>query len=203
MQTPSLSIVTLGDPILRRKAAPLTRDKIRSPEIQQLIRQMRETLGSLGVGLAAPQVGVPFQLIVVQDSGELMRQRYTPEQLAERERVPVPFQALFNPTLQIVDSAGSRAFFEGCLSIPQMLAVVPRAHTVQVEALDHQGLAVRFQASGWFARMLQHEVDHLHGILYTDRMVPETFMTFEHFDRTWKQKPIAEVLTAFGVNTER
>jgi peptide deformylase len=159
-----LKIVQVGVPVLRSGTRPLTRDEVKSAEIQQLIEWMRETmLEAPGVGLAAPQVGLPLRLAVIEDIKDV----------PEKERKPVPFHVIINPQLTL--GAGVVEHYEGCLSLDGFQAMVPRAQAVTVEALDHHGAPVKIEASGWYARILQHEIDHLDGTLYIDRMRTRTF----------------------------
>jgi peptide deformylase len=186
----------VGEPVLREAARPLTPKEIRSAAIQELIEWMRETMHDApGVGLAAPQVGLSIQLVVIEERPEPLL-AIPPERLAERQRRPVPFQVLVNPRIEV---AGDEAeFFEGCLSLAGYSAVVPRALEVQVECLDHRGQSVSFRAEGWHARIVQHEVDHLRGSLYVDRMRPRTLTTVENLNRHWNDLPIREVLARLG-----
>jgi peptide deformylase len=161
-----LKIVQVGAPVLRDGTRPLAPDEVRSAEIQQLIAWMRETMRDApGVGLAAPQIGIPLRLAVIED----------PSEAPEKERVPIPFHVLVNP--QITLGSELVEHYEGCLSLDGFQALVPRARTVTVDALDHQGEPVHIAATGWYARILQHEIDHLDGTLYIDRMQPRTFTT--------------------------
>jgi peptide deformylase len=187
-----LKIVQVGEAALRQRARPLATDELRSREIQELIEAMRETMyDAPGVGLAAAQVGLPLQLAVIEDKPEYTRDAPAAF-VKERERKPVPFHVIVNPKLTLLDEANVE-FFEGCLSLAGFTAVVARARRVRVECLDHNGTATRIEASGWYARILQHEIDHLHGTVYVDRMHPRTLMTLENFNRHWKDKPIADV----------
>jgi len=201
-----LKIVQAGDPVLRQSARPLSRDEVRSGSVQQLIELMRETMRDApGVGLAAPQVGEPLQLVVIEDREEYVV-GVPPERLAERERAPVPFHVLVNPRLSVVGPAlgdGSRLFFEGCLSLAGLVALTPRAHAVRVEALDENGDPVAIDAEGWYARILQHEIDHLHGRLYVDRMLARSFMAEASFARHWRTAPVADVCAALGIVPDR
>ena len=192
-----LKIVQAGEEVLRMRAHLLSPEEIRSREIRELIEHMRETMhDALGVGLAAPQIGLPIQLAVIEDREEY--QAHLPPQLrAERERRPVPFHVLINPT--IVSSAGGPVeFFEGCLSVAGLSAIVPRYSTVKVEHLDENGTSNKIEASGWYARILQHEIDHLHGTLYIDRMHSRTLTTVENLNRFWKDLPVLEVRNKLG-----
>ena len=155
--------------MLRERARPLRPEEILLPSTQELIASMRETMHDApGVGLAAPQVGLPLQLAVIEDREEYMKD-LSREMLAERERKPVAFEVIINPVLTL-ESAAEVEFFEGCLSLPGLVALVPRARKVKVECLDAQGKPKVIRASGWHARILQHEIDHLSGALYVDRM---------------------------------
>ncbi len=197
-----LKIVQAGEEVLRQRARALTRDEVLSPGIQQLIEHMRDTMRDApGVGLAAPQVGESLQLAVIEDRAEYQRE-FTPEQLAERGRKPIPFHVLVNPKLTIDDYRNekddntgniSNTFFEGCLSVSGYTALVNRSNAVTVECLNEHGEAVTIRASGWYARILQHEIDHLNGILYVDRMQPRTLTTLENARRIWKDTPVTEV----------
>ncbi len=161
-----LKIVQVGVPVLRGGTRPLTRDEIRGAEIQQLIEWMRETMREApGVGLAAPQVGLPLRLAVIEDIADV----------PEKGRTPVPFHVIINPQLSL--GADVIEHYEGCLSLEGFQALVPRAQAVTVDALDHNGDPVKIEASGWYARILQHEIDHLDGTLYIDRMHTRTFAT--------------------------
>ncbi|HEX6971842.1 MAG TPA: peptide deformylase [Limnochordia bacterium] len=140
-----LTIRLEGDPILRRKAKPVPAVTKR---IAKLVRDMRETMyAAEGIGLAAPQVGVSERVIVV-DVGE-------------------GFYALINPVIVAAD--GRDIDKEGCLSIPGVTGYVERAAQIVVTGLDERGRPTRLEADGLFARAIQHEVDHLDGILFTDK----------------------------------
>lgn len=134
-----------GDPVLRKVAEPVSKVTRRT---RKLIRDMKETMYEAnGVGLAAPQVGVSERVIVV-DVGE-------------------GFLALVNPVIE--SKEGSQVDVEGCLSIPGVLGYVERADRVVVFGMDEDGHSRRVEASGFMARALQHEIDHLNGILFTDK----------------------------------
>jgi peptide deformylase len=187
-----MDITQAGDPLLRHKARILSVAEITSPEIQQLISAMRLTMHEApGVGLAAPQVGVGLQLAVIEDREEYHHD-VPKEQLAERERRPVPFQVMVNPVLTPT-SEKIVEFGEGCLSVTGFVALVPRYHSVRVECLDERGKPRVIEASGWHARILQHEYDHLQGTLYIDRMRSRSLSTMENWTRFWKGKPTAEI----------
>ena len=153
----------MGHPILRAKALPVPPDQILTVPIQRLIDDMFETMREYsGIGLAAPQVHSGLRVFVaglregdigqaVPDDGEM------------------PFMALINPELTMVGEATDEGW-EGCLSIPDIRGLVPRAPSVRVQAFDRTGKRVTFTASGLPARVIQHETDHLDGVLFFDRM---------------------------------
>jgi peptide deformylase len=191
-----IKIAQVGEAVLRQDAQALTRDQIHSPQIRDLIEHMRETLADApGVGLAAPQIAERLQLLVVEDKAEYQA-TLTEVELKERERKPISFHVLINPTLRFL-SEPDTTFFEGCLSLPGFLGMVPRARRVLVEALDHRGEAVRIDAHGWYARILQHEIDHLRGTLYIDRMWSRSFCSQENYVRHLKPIATTELLERF------
>lgn len=189
----SLRIVQAGDPVLRQRARALTPSEIVSRETQELIEEMREAMRSApGVGLAAPQVGHSVQLAVIEDRAEYHKD-ISPDLMRERERQPVPFQVLINPVI-VSRSDENKVFFEGCLSLPGFSALVPRSRGVRVEYFNEQGSPQSREATGWLARILQHECDHLQGTLYVDRMLSRSFSTLENLSQYWKSLPICDVL---------
>jgi peptide deformylase len=149
-----------------------------------------------GVGLAAPQIGESLQLAIIEDLPEYSRD-ISSEDLAARQRQPVPFHVIANPKLTIVNGE-SAEFFEGCLSLAGFTALVPRASQVVVECLDANGQATVIRASGWYARILQHEIDHLNGAIYIDRMYPRTFMSVENYKEHWKTQRIEAIKARLG-----
>ncbi|HEY8447186.1 MAG TPA: peptide deformylase [Thermomicrobiales bacterium] len=150
-----LDILLEGDPRLRQKAT-----KIRTVDdsLRRLARDMHETMDAApGVGLAGPQVGVMRRIIVV----------HVPENYVE-EGSPETRLTLINP--EILKMQGREVGTEGCLSIPGWVGDVPRAQRITVRAMDLDNRPIRFKAEGFLARVIQHEVDHLDGILFIDRM---------------------------------
>jgi peptide deformylase len=189
-QIMKLKIAQVGEPVLRQQARPLDPHEIESREIQELIEWMRETMHDApGVGLAAPQIGLPLQLAVIEDKAEYMHDAL-PETLKEREREPVAFHVIINPRITLHEG-DTIEFFEGCLSLQGFTALTPRARRAKVECLDHRGEPKLIEAAGWYARILQHEIDHLHGTLYVDRMYPRTLMSLDNFNRHWKGTSVA------------
>jgi peptide deformylase len=190
-------IVQVGDPVLRQRAREVTRDELATPAMRHMIATMRDTMRDApGVGLAAPQIGESLQLVVIEDPPHLQA-GLTPEQLAERERAAVPFHVLVNPRLTAVGNTVVSAY-EGCLSFASFLMIVPRWKQVRVEALDEHGEPVVMDASGWYARILQHEVDHLRGVVCCDRMDPRTLTTADNHVRHWRTMAIDDVFAKLG-----
>ncbi|MDT7885745.1 MAG: peptide deformylase [Thermoflexus sp.] len=162
-------IVMADQPILRRKAEPVTRI---TPALRRLIADMVETMRAAeGIGLAAPQVGEPLRVIIVE--------------VPEDEEVPGSgvLYAVINP--EIVEASPEiEEGVEGCLSIPGWYGWVPRARWVIVRGLNPEGRRVRIRAEGLVARVFQHEIDHLDGILFPDRIQDPT--------RIWRAQPVPE-----------
>jgi peptide deformylase len=182
VQAMILKIWEVGNPVLRKVARCLSADEIRSKEIQGLIGYMRDTMRDApGVGLAAPQIGESIQIAVIEDKAEYQK-GLTSEQLSERQRVPIDFHAIINPQIELL-TPPDVSFYEGCLSIPGLMAVVARSRSVRVTCFDEHGEQKVIEAAGWHARILQHEIDHLHGRLYTDIMKPETLTTIDNYQR--------------------
>jgi peptide deformylase len=187
-----LPIVQAGEPVLRQRARPLRPNEIRSREIRELIADMRETMhGAPGVGLAAPQIGRNLQLAVIEDRSEYT-QDWTEDQLADRERTVVAFHVIINPRIALLDHEQIE-FFEGCLSVEGFMALVPRAHRVRVECLNEKGEQKIIHAGGWYARILQHEIDHLRGTIYIDHMHPRTLTTVENYKQYWLDKSVEQI----------
>jgi peptide deformylase len=193
-----LPIVECGDPVLRRPAEPVGPFDLRTSELQLLIAQMRATMAAApGVGLAAPQVGVPIQLTVLHDGPERWGQ-LTEEERTARERNGLDFTVLVNPTLRLVDNRDQVSFYEGCLSVPGLTGVVARHRAVRVEALDQHGQPVDRVFSGWAARIVQHEVDHLRGRLYLDRVKTGSLSTAANYARLWAGRPPEDAAACLG-----
>ena len=178
----AVNIRQVGEPVLRQRARPLTPDEIRSAPIQRLIEDMRDTMREApGVGLAAPQIGQSLRLAVIEDREEYL-QGIAPTILQERARSVVPFHVIINPRLTVLQNDPA-VFFEGCLSLDGFAALVPRALAVRVV----------LQARGWYARILQHEIDHLNGVIYIDRMLSRSFMSIENLTKHWSDKTFSHL----------
>ncbi len=165
---------------MRQVARPLAANEIIS--LGDLIDEMRETKPAApAVGLAAPQIGRSIKLAVIEDPPQ-RHEHLSPEELAARERAAVPFHVIVNPRIRIVGDEVIDAY-EGCLSFAGYVMIVRRAHRVHVDALDERGAPISIDASGWYARILQHEIDHLNGIVCCDRMDSRTLATSDNHRR--------------------
>jgi peptide deformylase len=194
----TLKVRQVGEPVLRQRARPLTLEEIRSTPIQSLIEQMHDTMREApGVGLAAPQIGQALQLAVIEDREEYL-EGIASAILQERERTSVPFHVIINPRLTIAEETPA-VFFEGCLSLDSFAALVPRAIAVRVDCLNEHGEPMVIQARGWYARILQHEIDHLNGRLYIDRMLSRSFMSIDNLTKHWADKTIRHLWTALDL----
>ena len=164
-----LKVSRLGHPVLREKSRPLTPAFLAKSSTQTLIDNMIETMFEYqGVGLAAPQVHESLLLTVIESRGG---------------RGSIPLTVLVNPEVSVIgDSPESEMIvdWEGCLSIPDLRGQVPRYRKLKVEALDRKGRKMKFVAEGFFARVIQHEYDHLMGHVYLDRM--KDLQTLTHLD---------------------
>ncbi|MBC7270490.1 MAG: peptide deformylase [Streptomyces sp.] len=158
-----LPIVAAGDPVLRRGTQPYD-GQLPPVLLARFVDALRLTMRTApGVGLAAPQVGVGLRIAVIEDPAPV------PEEVrVARGRVPQPFRVLVNPSYEPV-GAERAAFFEGCLSVPGWQAVVSRPAAVRLTGQDEHGRALDEVVTGWPARIVQHETDHLDGVLYLDR----------------------------------
>jgi peptide deformylase len=174
-----LKVARLGHPVLRRVAAPVSPEAIGAPEIQALIDDMLETMAEYdGAGLAAPQVHVSRRIVIY---GVDENPRYP-------DAEAVPLTVLVNPRLTPLTDEEAEDW-EGCLSVPDMRGRVSRPTSVRVEALARDGRSLRFDADGFHARVVQHECDHLDGLLYLDRMTSMASLTFlSEFQRHWLQR---------------
>lgn len=155
-------IIHLPEPILRKRAKPVAKfDR----DLQVLIDDMIETMREApGVGLAAPQINLPMQLAVVE-YGELEDEE---EQKEDAPPPPKKLYVLINP--EIIKASEEKVMgIEGCLSIPGLVGEVERHESIQVRALNRHGKPVKHKVDGWMARIFQHEIDHLNGVLFTDR----------------------------------
>ena len=170
----------IGDPILREVAVPVDQLSLHTTEFKKLLQVMVETMRAANaVGLAAPQIGVGLQVFVMEYTKghmETLKKRgFTLDDFRRMQMDIVPLKTFINPEVKVTNSK-MVAFKEGCLSVEGFSGVVPRAVEVEVSGLNENGEPVSWKASGWAARIVQHEVDHLRGNIYVDSMVYKSFM---------------------------
>lgn len=178
-----LKVSRLGHPVLRTKARAIEPSSITSPAVQRLIDDMFDTMREYsGIGLAAPQVHEGVRIFVAG-----VRQKPVGAEVSDDEEMPL--MALVNPEITLVGAPGELGW-EGCLSIPDIRGRVPRAPAVKVKAFNRAGQPIAFTARGFAARVIQHEFDHLDGILFFDRMKSfESLSYLEEYDRYWAKHP--------------
>ncbi|MFF3463619.1 peptide deformylase [Streptomyces sp. NPDC002619] len=176
-----LPIVAAGDPVLRRGIEPFD-GQLEPALLARFVEAMRRTMHAApGVGLAAPQVGVGLRIAVIEDPATV------PDEVrVARGRVPQPFRVLVNPSYEPV-GGGRAAFFEGCLSVPGWQAVVARHAEVRLRCQDEHGRRVDEVFTGWPARIVQHETDHLDGMLYLDRAELRSLSSNAAMAERWTQ----------------
>ncbi len=179
-----LKIARMGHPVLARRAEPVANPG--APEIRRLVADMVETMiDADGAGLAAPQVHVPLRVVVFQAPGE----RGDPA--AERFDHTAPLTILINPEVEVVGQEREGGW-EGCLSLPGLRGFVERAAHIRYRGFDTDGRTVARIAKGFHARVVQHEYDHLDGVLYPQRMRDLTRLIFESEARHWLQQEQAK-----------
>ncbi|MEW2619119.1 peptide deformylase [Streptomyces sp. NPDC048106] len=187
-----LPLVAAGRPVLRRPTQPYD-GQLGPALLARFVEALRLTMHAApGVGLAAPQVGIGLRIAVLEDPAPV------PEEIAvARGRRPQPFRVLVNPSYEPVGTARA-AFFEGCLSVPGWQAVVARHAEVRLRAEDERGRPVDEVFTGWPARIVQHETDHLDGTLYIDRAEPRSLSTDQAVAALWSQPTPATAADALG-----
>jgi peptide deformylase len=170
-----LKVSRLGHPVLRMESKRVTPETLASPAIQTLIDNMMETMVEYyGVGLAAPQVHESLAIAVIESHGA---------------RGDIPMTVIVNPEVTVLDEELIEDW-EGCLSIPDFRGRVPRCRKLRVDALDRKGRKIQITAEGFFARVIQHEFDHLMGRVYLDRMPNlKTLSHVAEFQKYWLPPP--------------
>jgi len=185
-------IVQLGHPALRREALPFN-GELDAAELEALIALMRRVMHAApGVGLAAPQLGIPLQIAVLEDTYEVGA-----EAAEVRNRVPLPFFTILNPRYE-ADGEESAEFFEGCLSFEGYQGVVRRHASVVRDYTDPQSRQHMERFSGWQARIVQHETDHLFGTVYVDRVLTRSLCSNAEYARRWASPGIGEAQRVLG-----
>ncbi len=172
-------IVSLGDPVLRQVAEPFD-GQVDDKMLAEFIELMHRTMSAApGVGVAAPQIGVPVRIAVLEDPAPVS------EEVAEaRHRYPLEFFAAINPTYR-PDGHKRRGFYEGCLSMPGYTGVVNRYFAIHATYTDPTGDTHHRDFTGWQARIVQHETDHLHGTVYVDKLEPRSLATTQNYTDLW------------------
>ncbi|MCO5605634.1 hypothetical protein L7F22_059817 [Adiantum nelumboides] len=172
-------IVKAGDPVLTEPASAVPVADITTPRIQKIITDMISLMRAVpAVGLSAPQIGIPLQIIVLEDTKEYIS--YVPKKEADaQQRSPFDLLVICNPALKKQGTQRAR-FFEGCLSMEGYRGLVERHLEVEVSGFGRDGSPIKVKASGWQARVLQHECHHLQGVLYVEKLIPKTFRTNEN-----------------------
>lgn len=185
-------IVQLGHPALRTPAVDFD-GQLDADELLRFLAAMRQAMHDApGVGLAAPQLGVPLRIAVIED---VIPQS---EDIARvRERVPVPYFAAVNPVYVPIGD-DTAAFYEGCLSFAGWQAVVERPRTVQLEYLTPDGSPMTRQFTGWSARIVQHETDHLNGTAYIDKAPTRSLASTAEYSERWAQPGIELAQRSLG-----
>jgi peptide deformylase len=186
-------ILEIGHPVLRERAREVTPEELRSEQVQSLIDDMIETMRAAnGAGLAANQVGETLRIAVVEVKEGNPRYPYKP---------PVPLTVIVNPRVEPIDDETAR-INEGCLSVPNLRGEVPRRLRVSVRYFDRRGVEHEELKSGLTAGTFQHEVDHLDGILFVDRVAdPRTLTTWAEFERFHREPFLARaaaIVERFG-----
>jgi peptide deformylase len=187
-----LPIVAAGDPVLRRGTERFE-GQLEPALLARFVEALRVTMRAApGVGLAAPQVGVGLRIAVIEDPAPV------PEEVRlVRGRVPQPFRVLVNPSYEPVGAVRA-AFFEGCLSVPGWQAVVARHAEVRLRGEDEAGRPLDEVFTGWPARIVQHETDHLDGTLYLDRAELRSLSSNQAMARWWAQPTPREAAASLG-----
>lgn len=163
-------IVRMGHPVLRQPARPLTGEEVGSEGIRALIGDMVDTLHDYGgIGLAAPQIGESLRLAIIEITDTASRYGEIPT---------MPLRVFINPTIEVVDPA-ARGYWEGCLSVPGLRGFVERPQHVRVTYTDADGNPGALELTGFLATVFQHELDHLDGTLYIDRLADSRLLAFE------------------------
>jgi peptide deformylase len=170
-------VAHIGNPALRQAARALEPDEIRSPRIAALVDDMIDTMRALGgIGIAAPQVSEPVQVAIIEIAEGSTRYR---------AMTPAALTVLVNPRITVLDET-EQGFWEGCLSVPDLRGLVHRPRKVRVDYLDLENRAHSIVAEDFLATVLQHELDHLHGILFIDKVRDTTKLaTLADYERFW------------------
>lgn len=176
----------MGHPVLRQRARELTPDEIRDPELERLVVDMIDTLRDYGgIGLAAPQIGESVRVAIIEIEGGPSRYGEIPS---------MPLSVFINPEIEVLEG-DTRGLWEGCLSVPGLRGYVERPQHVRVAYTDLEGDPYELELEGFFATVFQHELDHLDGTLYVDRLSDTRLLAFDaEFERYLAPRDAADVL---------
>ena len=174
-------ICRMGNPILRKRTQNITKDFLLTDKLGQLLEDLLDSMRHYGgIGIAAPQIGVDLQVAIIQLEG---LNRYG-------EEINLPLTAFINPEIEVLTNE-AQGFWEGCLSVPGLRGFVERPKKIKVSYLDRTGKSQELIAEGFLATVLQHELDHLNGILYIDRIKDPTLLSYqEEFEQFIKERTI-------------
>lgn len=174
-------ICRMGNPILRKKSKEISKDYLLSDDFGRLLVDLRDSMKHYGgIGIAAPQIGVDLSVAIIELSG---LNRYG-------EEINLPLTAFINPEIEYLTQE-NQGFWEGCLSVPGLRGFVERPSKVRVRYLDEKGNKQELVAEGFLATVLQHELDHLHGVLYVDRIKDPTLLSYqEEFEEFIQERTI-------------
>lgn len=175
---PYSHVCQVGDPVLRSHASAVDPAAVKGPEVQKVIETLVKVMRKLEcVGLSAPQIGVPLRILALEYPQKMVEE--TPPALREARGLSmVPLKVFVNPQVRVLDGR-TVVFQEACESLSGFSAAVPRFVSVEVSGLNEKAEAVTWQTSGWAARIIQHEMDHLDGVLYIDRMDSKSFINID------------------------
>lgn len=173
-EPPYSHVCQIGDPVLRKQCMPVNPEKIQTDYFQKALDHIKKVMWYYGAaGLSAPQIGLPWQVFVVEVTEDDLS-IIDPKIRKARQMEQIPLTFFINPRLKIKDHEEA-TFPEMCQSVCGYTAHVSRPRVVEIEALDRKGQRFTWLRHGWPARIIQHEYDHLHGVLYVDKMITPTF----------------------------
>jgi len=173
-------VLTIGHPLLRRRAHRVPREMLGSPELARLVADLVDTMrANDGIGIAAPQIGVQLRVAILEIPGDSQRYPGSP---------PMPRIVFVNPEVRILDPT-TRGYWEGCLSVPNLRGFVERPRAVEVRFSGTDGSPAELTAEDFVATVVQHELDHLDGVLFVDRVRDTTKLaTVENYRRFWADR---------------
>lgn len=175
VQPPYSHVTQIGDPVLRQAAEEVPTDVIPSKEVDLLVERMIQVLGKYDcVGLAAPQIGISLRIIVMQFKERNVKRIYSMAEYETRQMSEMPLTVFINPEMKVTNF-NKKCFPEGCMSVRGYSGDVERFEEVSLSGVNQKGERIEHHLKGWNARIAQHEMDHLEGKIYTDKMDRSTF----------------------------